>query len=119
MLIKPKVEIYAQILAAIFGVVGSILALSNIWHSPRTGGYEQHQQMLDETKKNLENLSKYVDDQSRAVRVVNQALSKLKKEKDALEPLVNMNREQVNALFQVYEERQQAQRILYFLLFWG
>lgn len=62
---------------------------------------------LDETEKSLRTLLEFVESQRLSVTQRETAIQKLESEKQKLEPLVNADKETVEALFKVQEERAQ------------
>jgi hypothetical protein len=72
---------------------------------------DYHLKMLEDTKKNLNALTEYVENQSTRLRSTNELLTELEKQRDRLKPLLETELDTVNALFRAQDERLRSQRI--------
>lgn len=74
-------------------------------------GYNDHLKMLENTKKNLNSLTEYVENQSKRLRSTNKLLTELEKQRARLKPLLETELDTVNTLFRAQDERLRSQRL--------
>lgn len=70
-----------------------------------SNNYQTQINQLNDTEKNIKQLLDFVKNQQASLREVEDSISKLKTEKEQLQPLVEMNKDAVDALFRAQEER--------------
>jgi hypothetical protein len=70
--------------------------------------YQAQINQLAQTEKNLKQLLQFIEQQKVNLTITEDSIAALKQEKDKLQPLVQSNREFVDALFRAQEERNRA-----------
>ena len=70
--------------------------------------YTKQAEALDETRRNLQALVEFVDEERKRLQVSQQSLDSLKAEHDRLRPLVETDRKAIDAVFAAQEARNQA-----------
>ncbi|WP_092484693.1 hypothetical protein [Pseudomonas sp. NFACC42-2] len=70
--------------------------------------YDKQLKQLNETEKNIHQLLEFVKTQQLALRDTEDAITKLKSEKEKLQPLIELDKAAVEAIFLAQEERASA-----------
>ena len=75
---------------------------------PENSDYKEQLEQLSQVESNINELLAFVENQKVELKDAEETIAALESEQQALEPIVKTNREVVDALFQVQEERTKA-----------
>lgn len=107
-----KSKVWTSAITVLAGVVG-VLTISYLDYKSDSAKKDNEIENLDIVKQidnlnavenNLENLLTFIQHQRTSLRTTESKIESLKKEKNELEPIVNTNREVIQAIFQQQEE---------------
>jgi hypothetical protein len=107
-----KSRVWTSVITAIVGILG---ALTIYYLDYKTDSAKRNNEIenldivkqidnLNAVENNLENLLSFIQHQRTSLRTTESKIESLKKEKNELEPIVNTNREVIQAIFQQQEE---------------
>lgn len=100
----PTQTTIASFFGLIVGVVGLVISISfldiNSFEAPEhTENYEQQQDILRQTEINLNSLSAFITSKKAEIEATQALIKNLEQEKSELEPIVNANKEVIEAIF--------------------
>ncbi|SDW28646.1 hypothetical protein [Nitrosomonas oligotropha] len=109
----PKLTVTITI---VLGIVGGTVAYFTEQHNQEVRearrlenlDYANQVRSLDETRKNLNALIEFVDSQKQQLETSHQALQAIKSEHERMKPLLESDREVIDAIFAAQETRNQS-----------
>lgn len=103
----PWVMVVSGLVSLLAGVTAGV-ALTMKLITPPVPDFQQQMAQLEETSKSLETLQKFVKAQQSNLRDAQKTVDLLKQEQEKLEPVVQIRREVIDAVFAVQEDRQKG-----------
>ena len=109
----------SPIITAILSVIVGIVASTGIYYADKANkqhreaarleslNYQTQIQQLEQTEKGIKQLLSFIEVQKQNIRESEDAVSSLKKEQEALKPIVESNKAVIEAIFKAQDQRNQ------------